>query len=59
MIPPVVFEDNNVCCWVTKIFEKGNAAVASIGDKLHLGDQLAAIARSTSIRATLRAVAAA
>ena len=39
----VVFAETSICCWVQKIFETGNAAVASVGDKLQVGDQLAAI----------------
>jgi len=39
----VVFAETHVCCWVQKIFENGNASMASIGDKLQVGDQLAAI----------------
>ena len=38
-----MFAETDVCCWVQKIFETGNAAVASVGDKLQVGDQLAAI----------------
>lgn len=45
----MVFAENSVCCWVERIFGNGNAATASIGDKLKVGDQLAAINGVTSM----------
>jgi hypothetical protein len=47
---PVVFAENDVCCWVDRVFEGGNAATASIGDKLQRGDQLAALDGVTAMR---------
>ena len=39
----VVFAENECGCWVQRIFETGNAATKSKGDKIVIGDQLASI----------------
>ena len=43
MLLLVIFENNEDCCWVGRIFESGNAAIASREDPVITGDQLALI----------------
>eukprot|EP00557_Chaetoceros_sp_GSL56_P004484 CAMPEP_0176499662 /NCGR_PEP_ID=MMETSP0200_2-20121128/13059_1 /TAXON_ID=947934 /ORGANISM="Chaetoceros sp., Strain GSL56" /LENGTH=927 /DNA_ID=CAMNT_0017898121 /DNA_START=89 /DNA_END=2872 /DNA_ORIENTATION=- len=39
----IIFSESYTCCWVKRIFETGNATVAFAGDKIEVGDQLAAV----------------
>merc|ERR1712008_221720 len=39
----IVFDENEECCWIGRIFEYGNAATNARGDKIKIGDQLASI----------------
>jgi len=52
----IIFGENDVGCWVTRIFQSGNAAINSRGDKIELGDQLASINGNTSMNKSVAEV---
>jgi len=39
----ITFEESDCCCWVDRVFDRGNAVTSSSGDKVEPGDQLASI----------------
>ena len=53
----VIFQDNSAGCWVTRIFQDGNATRANRdGDRIEVGDQLAAVNGQSTINMTVDAV---
>ena len=45
-----MFQENEGGCWVAKVFPTGNAALHCQGDKVEIGDQLAEVDGTSTIR---------